>query len=63
MLSSFLHITPIETIRILKNAGLGVTPAEGVPGLYDVHGVAYDVTFNQLIDIARIYKCETNNVR
>lgn len=36
----------------LKAAGHLVTPADGVPGLWNVDGLARDVTTNQLFDLA-----------
>lgn len=37
----------------LRNAGHDVQPAEGVPGLWNVQGLAYDITSGQLLDLAR----------
>jgi hypothetical protein len=36
----------------LERAGFKVTPADGVPGLWNVEGLAHDVTTNQLHDLA-----------
>jgi hypothetical protein len=38
--------------RRLEEAGHPVTEAEGVPGLFNVAGIAGDVTIGQLVDIA-----------
>lgn len=38
--------------RRLELSGYRVTPADGVPGLWNVAGLAYNVTTNQLHDLA-----------
>lgn len=38
--------------RMLDEAGHTVTPADGIPGLWNVEGLARDVTTNQLCDLA-----------
>jgi hypothetical protein len=38
--------------RQLKDAGHEVTPADGIPGLWDIAGIARDVTTGQLMAIA-----------
>lgn len=45
----------VIAIQMLQNAGHEVTPAEGVPGLWNVAGIANDVTTNQLVDLAEKY--------
>lgn len=42
----------IIAVRMLEAAGHKVTPADGVPGLYDVEGLARDVTLGQLRQLA-----------
>jgi hypothetical protein len=39
--------------KMLEQAGYQVTPADRVPGLWNVEGLARDVTINQLIDLAQ----------
>ncbi len=41
-----------ESMERLRSAGYEVSPADGVPGLWDVAGLARDVTTNQLHDLA-----------
>lgn len=36
----------------LRSAGHPVTPAGDIPGLWNVEGLARDVTTNQLLDLA-----------
>lgn len=42
----------VLSIDALQRAGFHVFPAEGVPGLWNVEGLARDVTTNQLHDLA-----------
>jgi len=42
----------VVAFQHLKDAGHEVTPADGVPGLWDIAGIARDVTTGQLIAIA-----------
>lgn len=42
----------MDAIYQLQEAGYAVTPAEGVPGLWNVAGLARDVTTGQLCDLA-----------
>jgi hypothetical protein len=39
--------------EMLKAAGHPVTPAGDIPGLWNVEGLANDVTTGQLLDLAR----------
>jgi len=39
-------------LKWLRAAGYEVTPADGVPGLWDIDGLARDVTINQLFQLA-----------
>jgi hypothetical protein len=44
----------VVAIEQLKAAGYSVTVAEGViPGLWNVEGLAHDITTGQLCDLAR----------
>ena len=43
----------VEAFQALDAAGHKVTPADRVPGLWNVEGIADDVTSGQLLDIAR----------
>jgi len=49
MTTNFVTVSAMS----LKAAGYEVTPADGVPGLWNVDGLARDVTTNQLHDLAR----------
>ena len=42
----------IVAMQQLDAAGHKVSPADGVPGLWNVDGLARDVTTNQLFDLA-----------
>jgi hypothetical protein len=43
----------MEALRWLENAGFRVEPAEGVPGLFNVEGLARDLTVAQVTSLAQ----------
>lgn len=45
----------VVAMQMLDDAGFKVTSAERVPGLWNVDGLARDVTTNQLLQLASQY--------
>lgn len=43
----------MAAVCLLRNAGYHVEPADGIPGLWNVAGLASDVTGAQLCDLAK----------
>lgn len=38
--------------KMLEAAGYSITPADGIPGLWNIEGLARDVTLGQMRDLA-----------
>jgi hypothetical protein len=42
----------VAAVDMLQRAGHPVSPADGVPGLWNVEGIANDLTTAQLLEVA-----------